>query len=249
MGEIGHNKPPDMCVTAGEVTNDLSRWMAENPAIETPEQAKEAKVFIDRANLCIKDLEDERKAQVGPLNEAVKKVNDTFRGPRELLGRVHEELKSRVDRFLVRVEGERIAAANVARLAAAESERLAREAEERERGAISGARSGECGIDVAGVSAAADAAFADYKAAEREAQLLERATKVKVTGGFTRAISLRDVKVVWVDEPVKAVADMEATDHTLSETIMDAILTAAKRFERKHGRYPEGIKVDTERRS
>lgn len=244
MNEIGHNQPPDMTATAGETANDLSGWMADNPVIQTEEQAREAKVYIDRGSLCVKDLEDERKGKVHPLNEEVKTINNYYRGPRELLEGVVDELKSRMDRFLLREEAKRIAAAEEATRLAEQAERIAREAERKEREAIDEADSGTLGLDIAAVTAAADRTFADYQKAERQAALAERETKVKIGGGFTRAFSLKERKVFMVDDPIAAMQALKEVP-----IVIESLIKAARAYEKFHGVCPPGIRIELDRRS
>src|SRR5512143_4346164 len=100
-----------MTATAGETAKDLSDWMAENPVIETEDQAREAKVYIDREKLCIQDLEAERDGKVRPLNEEVKKINEYYRSPRELVGKVLGELSKRIRDYIQQEEQIRATAA------------------------------------------------------------------------------------------------------------------------------------------
>lgn len=76
MHEIGHNLPPGMIDTAGEVTASLGKWLEDHPVIEGEDDAREAKVLVDRTKLCVKDLEAEREGKVKPLNLQVAKIND-----------------------------------------------------------------------------------------------------------------------------------------------------------------------------
>src|SRR5690349_12187194 len=139
----GHNRPPEMVTTVAEVTMELSHWLAEHPVIEQPDQAKESKLWLDRAVLAVADLEDERKTIVHPLNEQLKKINDRYRHPRELLQKVTNELRSRLDSYIIAEEKKRAAAAEHARVVAADAERVAREAERIERDALASAAAGE----------------------------------------------------------------------------------------------------------
>lgn len=246
MGEIGHNQPPDMTATAGEVASDLSGWMAENPTISTEDQAREAKVFIDRGALAVKDLEDERTGKVRPLNEQVKVINDHYRAPRELLERVVDELKSRMDRFLLEEERKRIAAAEEARRIAEAAERVARDAERVESERLAAAsESGELDINVQQTIKEADRAFAAYEKAVHQAQIAERETKVRIGGGFTRALSLRSKETIIVYDPIAAIKDIGLGN----ETIIEAITKAARAYKKVMNVYPSGIRIETERKS
>lgn len=245
MPEAGHNQPPDMTVTAGEVSNDLSGWMAEHPVIRNEDEAREAKVFIDRGSLCVKDLEDERKGKTAPLNEQIETINNHYRAPRELLRGVIDELKRRFDSFLLLEERKRVVAAQEAARAAERAEQVAREAERVEQEAREDADAGVAGLDIAAVTVGADKAFADYQKAAREAQRAERETNVKVGGGFRRALSLRSKEVIVVENPIAAIQEIGLGN----ETILEAIIKASRSFKKLHGRYPQGVGSYSERKS
>jgi len=244
MNEVGHNNPPDMTETAISTSGDLSAWMAFNPVIETEDQAREAKVFIDRAYLCVKDLEDERKGINKPFEEKIKGNNHHYRAPRELLEGVAHELKSRFDAFLLREESKRQAAAAEAARLAEEAERVAREAERKEREAADEAASGVIGHDISAVTADANQAFADYQKASRNAAIAERETKVKIGGGFRRALSLREKEILYVYNAEAAIATLGPTDD-----IVAAILKSARAYRKLNGKLPAGVSADIERKS
>lgn len=80
-----------------------------------------------------KALEDQRTSITGPINKALKAVNDLFRGPGDYLAQAEKIIKNKMLDYTT--EQERIAAAERARVEAAvrvERERLAREAAEAE---------------------------------------------------------------------------------------------------------------------
>lgn len=240
---FGHNQPPDMTITVGEVAKDLSDWMAEHPVIATEEEAREAKVLIDRANLGIKDLEDERTAKVRPLNEKVKEINDYYRGPREVLARILEIIRPRLGGYLAKEETKRIAIAEEAARRAEESEEAARQAERKELEIIEAANQGELGLNIADATREADQAFKDYQKADRQAALAEKETKVRIGGGFTRALSLRTRESVIVNDPIAAIQDIGLRN----EIILDAIVTASRAYKKLNGKYPDGVGVITRR--
>jgi hypothetical protein len=241
--EIGGNLPPSMSVTAGEVMRDLSSWMAEHPIIATDEEARESKVYLDRAKLCIADLEDEREKLVRPLNAEVQRINDVYRSPRTLLERVLNELKNRVSAFIRQEEEKRQRIAEEARRKAEAAELAAREAERVEQERIANISSGELGVDVAAAIEDADKAFNDYKRAERQAALAERETKVKIAGGFGRAISNRNKETLIVKDAVKAVTAMAD-----NEGIHEAIIKAARSYRSLRNQLPPGVISETERK-
>jgi len=234
---IGHNRP-EMIGTAVETTAAVSAFLCENPVVETEEQAREAKVFLDRGRLCIADIETERSGLTKPLNERLTQINSRYRGPKELLQKVVDELRSRLDRYIRAEEERRVAVAEQAAKSAELARVAAQEAERVERDALASAAVGELGIDVASVTANADTAFTDYQKAERQAALAERGTHVKIGGGFRRALGLRDREVLTVSDPFKAI------DHLWPNADIEAaIVKAARAYKKKHGKYPEGIWV------
>jgi hypothetical protein len=241
----GGNNPPDMAITVGEVTKDLSDYMAENPVVETDEQARESKLFIDRATLAIADLEAERKGINRPFEEKVKANNDHYRGPRSLLEGVLSELKSRFDTFLRGEEDKRRRVAVEAQRIADEAERIARSAEDREKRQIENSLSGELGVDIAGAITEADQRFAEFTKAAHQAAIAERETKVRIGGGFRRALSLRDKDTIVVEDPIEAIKDIGLTN----EIILEAIRKSARAYKKVFGRFPKGITVYTERKS
>ncbi len=240
--EIGGNNPPGMIEAINDTASDLNEWMKENPVIQSEEAAREAKLLLDRARLCVKDMEDERDGKVRPLNEQVKKINETYRGPRELMEVVGRELGNRLAAFIRSEEKKREEAAQEAQKRAAEAERIAREAERLEREAIGSADSGELGVDVKAAVVAADDSFKDFQRAAREAALAERETRVKVGGGFGRALGLRTQKTLLVLDCVKAVTELGMTG-----PIEEAVIKSARAFHKLHRRYPQGVVVDEER--
>ncbi len=242
MTGIGDNNPPDMATTAGEVTKYLSGWMAEHPTIETEEQARAGKIWADRAYLCLKDMDDERIGRVKPLNEKVKEINLSYRGPCDLLSGVMHELKSRIDRFLRVEENKRNAIAEEAAKVAQEAEQAARAAEQREREASADADTGVLGVDIADIQRETNEAYARADKAMRQATFADRETKVKVGGGFRRAVSLRNFEAIHIADAMEV---LNAVGFT--EGIKTELLKAARAYKRLKGEYPPGITVTIER--
>lgn len=244
MNDIGHNQPPDMSIMVGEVAQNLSDWMKDNPVIADESKAREAKIKIDVGKLAIADLEAERTAKVKPLNEQVKTINEGYRAPRELLRKVLDELERRVTDFLAKEEAKRIVAAEEARKAAEIAEQLARGAERSEQIALSNAAAGELDVSVMDAVAEADRSFTAYQKAERQAQIAEReAGNVRLGGGFTRALSLRSTEVLHVTDLMAAVGAMKE-----SARITEAVIKAARSYKKVYGKYPPGIEVQIERK-
>lgn len=233
---VGHNQPPSMVDYVREAVHGLSEWLSEHPVITTEEEAREGKVWIDRSALGIQDLEAERTNLVRPLNDQVKAVNTRYRGPRELLEKVADELKSRIDRYILGEEAKRRAVAAEAARIAQLAEDAARAAELKEQEAYIEADAGVLGLDIAAVTANADSAFAEHQKAQRQAALAEKETHVKVGGGFRRAASLRETEVIHIADAMKVLSAVGFT-----EGIKTELLKAARAYKRLKGEYPPGI--------
>lgn len=235
------NNPPDMTVTLSEVVASLSDWMADHPIISTENEARDAKVLIDRAKLGLKDLDDERDRKVRPLNNQVAEINAHYRPARTLTEKVLNEALRRVTDFIAREEAKRIRIAEEARKAAEAAEKAAREAEQRERDALADAKDGAV-VHVADASAEADAAFAEYQRAERQAALADRDAKVKIGGGFTRSLSLKNKETLVVRDAISAIKAIGSTPD-----IEAAIIKCARSFRSLHGELPNGVESIMER--
>lgn len=246
---IGNNNPPGPIKHARTVIDDINSFLADHPTIETEEDARLAKPFLDRAKLSLEEIEAERDGKVRPLNEKVSSINAEYKAlhntdPKKpgLFDKIVIELKSRIAAFLIKEEERREAAAELARQAQEEAERLAREAEEKEAETIANAKAGEV-VDVAGVTQAADEAFSEFERSSRFAARAEKETKVKIGGGFDRSASLRTVETLHLDSYGKAITAIGPNDK-----IRDAILSAARDYRKQNGKLPEGVRAETDRK-
>lgn len=235
MPGIGHNNAPSMTETAGETMRDISAWLSENVVI-TEDTAKDAKVFLDRGKLCLKDLDDERDSKVRPLNEQVREINDGYRAPKGLLERVLQELSGRLTFFIKEEKRKREEAAREASRIAEEAEQRARDAERAEQDAIGSANSGELGVDIAAHVAEADNAFREFEKATRAAAIAEKETKVKVSGGFSRSIGLKNKEKLILVNALLALQEMGT-----SSDVEEAILKSARAYRNATGDLPEGV--------
>jgi hypothetical protein len=243
LATIGHNNPPDVIEAAHETMQALSDWMKERPVITTEDETREAKKLLDRAKGCAAEIENERDRQVRPLNEKIAGINATYKPVHNedtkkpgTLDRIIIELKSRLAVFIKAEEKRRFAEAEAKRLAAEEAERLAREAEAKEREAITNAQAGELGVDVTQVVIEADSRFAEFKKADREAARADRATHVKIGGGWGNSVSLRTKETLVLVSYAKAITAIGPNDK-----IRDAILSAARDYRKEKGCLPEGV--------
>lgn len=248
IASIGHNNPTpaDLAVDA---MRDLSAWMAEHPVIETEDDARAAKLLLDRAKGCAGDIEAERDKLVRPLNDEIAAINAEYKAIHNtdkkkpgILDQVVNELRQRLTDFLQREEQRRQREAEEKRRAAELAAQAAAEAEAQKQQAIENASAGELGVDVTQVVVKATEAVNEARKTDWAAQRADRDTNVRIGGGFRKAVSLRTVETLSVTDPIAAIRVMGAT-----ENITDAILSAARDYRRKHGSLPAGVSSATTR--
>jgi hypothetical protein len=238
----GHNQPPTQIEFTNETSGALGEWLKTHPVVQTEDEARDGKLLVDRAMGCLGDLEAERDGKVRPLNEQVRQINDTYRSPRTVLERILDELKDRLDAWRKAEEDRRREIADAARAAAEEAERIAREAEEREQEAKDDAQAG-VETDIGPATTAADLAFTEYERATLALARANREIVVRIGGGFNRALSARTKEVLIITDIEKVIAETGWTERVLS-----AILIEAREYRKQHGRLPNGIISQKERR-
>ena len=249
LAEIGHNKPPETIEAANDTMAALSDWMKEHPVIQAQEEAREAKLLLDRAKACAGEIENERDRLVRPLNEQIVVINSKYKpvhnaDPKKpgTLDRIIAELKARLSLFIKAEEARREQEAAEKRRIAEEAERVARAAEQAEREAIANAQAGELGVDVTQVVIEADSRFAEFQKADRAAQRADRETHVRIGGGWSNAVSLRTKETLILDDPIQAIRAIG-----VNEKIRDVILSAARDYRKLKGKLPTGVSSVTER--
>lgn len=247
---VGGNNPPGPLEAAEITIRALSDFMKDHPVIQSEEDARAAKPFIDRAKIAMDEIEADRDSKVRPLNQQVAEINAEYKAvhntdPKKpgTLNKIYNELKERVAKFLRDEEQRRLREAAAARAAAEEAERQAREKEAAERKALENASVGEIDIDVAEVTKEADESFATFQRASRFADRAEKDTHVKLGGGFAQAVSLRTAETLNLDDALKALVVIGVTDK-----IRDAILSAARDYRKLHGKLPDGVSSTKERK-
>lgn len=232
----GHNNPPSAIDDAREAFKALSAFLARVPAITDETGAREAKLFSDRTKATLKCLEEAREKDSAPLHEAWKAAIAKFKPAQDSLKKLADELAARLTAYAKAEKAKREAIAAEAARVAAEKERLARAAEEAERAAIEDAKVGAF-TDVGAATDRADEAFADFQRQSRFAARAEKDVKVRIGGGFDKALSLRTVKTLALDDAAKAIEAMGVT-----EKIRDAILSSARDWRKTHdGALPAGV--------
>lgn len=246
---IGSNHPPGPIEHAQSVIDDINAWLSDHPTVETEDDARAAKPYLDRAKVSLEEVEAERDSKVRPLNEQVSAINGKYKAlhnidPKKpgLFDKIVIELKARVAAFMIKEEQRRAREAELARQAQEEAERLAREAEAKEAEALEDARAGEI-VDVAEVTKQADAAFEEFERQSRFTARAEKDTKVKIGGGFGRTAALREVETLHLDSyglALKAIGP--------NEKIAEAILSCAREYRKTHGELPAGVRATYERK-
>jgi hypothetical protein len=240
----GHNLPPSPIDYAREAMSDLANFLTETPVIQTPEQAKQGALFVERSRKTLQDLDDARKSEVSPLNERVKGINEQYRSVSGPMDNVLSELRRRLTDYAAREEARRLREAELARQAAADAEMEARRAEEAEREAKANATLGEV-TDVAAAIVEADQSFSRFAKADRAAQIAESQTHVRLPsqlGG--KALGLRTKETLFVDDPIAAVTALLRVD---AMAIHAAILSSARSYRRVVGELPPGVRSEITR--
>jgi hypothetical protein len=163
--------------------------------------ADELKAIKVRANT----IEEQRTAITGPINKALKAVNDLFRGPGELLAQAEKMLKGKMvawdqeQQRLARIEREKAEAIAAAERKKLEDEAAARQAEAYAQAAAAAKAAAEGNAQAAALArAAADRANAEAQASATAAQLVVAApavVAVEKTKGISTSTKL-DFEVV-----------------------------------------------------
>jgi hypothetical protein len=89
----------------------------------------------------------------------------------------------------------------------------------------------------------ADQAFSRFEKLDRAKEIAAKDSKVRISGGYGRALSLRTIEVLHVDDAAKALAAMG-----LTEDLRQALLTEARAYRKTTGNLPEGITATTEQK-
>jgi len=249
---IGANNPPGPIDYARETMEAINKWMEDHPVILTEADAREAKLLVDRSKSSLAEIEAERDNKVRPLNEQVKQINTEYKSyhnpdPKTpdksgIYDKIANELRARLEAFLIAEENKRKAAAREAERIAQAALGAAREAEAKEREAIENARVGEFGVNVAEVTREADTAFKAFTQAARVAEIAQVDTRFKVGGGFLKPTGLRTNKVLVLND-VKAAIDAIG----MTEKIRDAVLSSARDYRKLRNELPKGVSEVEER--
>lgn len=227
---------------AEDTLNAINDWMKDHPVIEDEDMARAGKAMLDRGILARDDMTAERRSKVDPLNAQVESINVQYRGPVASVRQVLEVLDERLRAFMRAEEMKRLEAARQARILAEQKEKEAREAEAREKEQLANADAGELDVDVVQVIQQADDAFSEYKTAERAANIAERDAKVRIGGGFRRAIGLKKKEVLVLVDVIECLEDLGS----IPEGVEAELLKAARAYRKVNKKLPRGIEAREE---
>jgi hypothetical protein len=250
----GNNPPPDepllpaSIIEAKATQRSISAYLADNPVVQTMDEANLAKIFIDDAKGALATMEKERDGIVRPHNESVAATNTTFKAVSVPLKKLLDIALSRVEAFRQAEIRRKEAEAKEARRIAEEAAHLARQAAEAEAQAKLEAEHGVF-TDVGAAVEDADAAFLALEQAQRALKSAEKATNVRIDNGDGRALSARAAEVLIITDAVKVVrALIEFNgDGRLHERIEHAIISAAREYRQTKGHLPAGVSSSTTR--
>jgi hypothetical protein len=239
---IGGNSPPvetklDFATTA---MNLMTKYLNDTPVISTGAEAEAAKVQIETARGCLAAIEVERDGKVRPLNDKVAEINGIYKAVSAPFKTVLDQVRERLTDYAHAVEKARQRIADIKRREAEQLIAKAREAERLEREAIDNARLGEVDARVAETIVQADAAFADAKRANRQANVAERdADTVRIGGGNGRSLGMRTTTTLTLDDPIAAI---KAMGGKVSEKTAESILSDARAWRKLNDqRWPAGV--------
>lgn len=186
---VGGNHPPpydpDVFAACEKKTREFAdaggEWL-DLPEIETEEQAQALADFISGARGVFKEVDEARKAQNRPHDEAIDATNKAFRGLTDAITKMVEKLKPKQAAYLQKKQDE----------ARKEQERLRAEAEAARKLAAEQAAAAAARNDVMAEAEAERLA----KEAERLAKEAAREVKANIqsASGGGRTMSLREVR-------------------------------------------------------
>lgn len=217
----------------------LKAFIADNPVIQTAEEAQKAAAWIEGTRKTLAAMEDERKPKVDPLNAALGGINEAYRTVRQPLEAMLNVLRKRWNTWDAAERERREAEARRAQEAADEAARQAQVLIDQANDAIAAADVGAC-EDVGTAVIDAQSAIATANKLDRIAGRAERATNVRVAstlGG--KALASRRQRVIVIDDPCAAIKAIGLTDK-----IREAIQQSAKAFEEATGELPAGTHED-----
>lgn len=249
---IGDNNPPEPTPIerAGEAMIALSNFLNETPVIETGAHLVEAKRLVEHARGAMAEMEAERVALVDPLNKQVTAINGKYKSVHNTDGKkpgtfdkMLFELRLRLTAYGIAEEAKREREAELAKIALAEAEAAARQAEQTEQQAKQEAVVGVIDTGVGEAIANADQKFSEFEHASRFAARAEKAIPFRIGNGSGKALGMRTEKTLVLESYGRAIKAIGPND-----AIKEAILTAARAYRKQHGQLPDGVSETQERK-
>jgi hypothetical protein len=218
----------------------LKAFITDNPVIQTAEEAQAAYARIEATRRTLTAMEDERKPKVGPLNAALKSINDPYRIIREPLESLLKILVNRYNKWDDDERKRREAIAAEARRVAEEAAAAAQLLIDQANDAIAAADVGAC-EDVGTAVVDAEEAMHTANILDRTARRTEKAAAhVRVASelGGHAGTSRR--------KPIIVIHDLAAAIEAIGpvENILIAVRQAAKAFKEANGKMPKGCRED-----
>ncbi len=239
-------------VLATEAQKQLTN--AKDYVIDSPTMFELASEDLMKVKALQKDVEAKRTAITGPINQAVKAINDLFRAPKEFLDQAESTLK----RAMVTYSNEQERLAAEARRKAEEEarierERLAKIEREQAEAAAKAQAEAQAAAEAGDKEAAAKAMQAAQEAQEQAAMAAMTANVVTVTPAVeapakVSGISSRSTfsaEVIDLMELVKAVAEGKAPIECIAPDTK--FLGAQARAFKKAGQLYPGVLAKEER--
>lgn len=238
---IGGNSPPAPLDEARISFKALSDFVIANPVIETEDQARAAKRFLDQGARTIASIEDAQKAESAPLHAAWKEAIARYKPALGHCERIVSIIKDRLTTYMRAEEDRRSQDAEQIRLAALKAEQAAADAARAEAEAQDNAEMGEFTDVIAAMEASQQTASAAAKL-NRQAIIAEKDVRVRLGGGLGKTTTLRNKEILAITDPVKAIAEIG-----LTADISEAILKGARAFRKLRDRLPDGIVSEIDR--
>lgn len=219
-------------------------FIEDTPVVEDEATALKANEMLSIVKGSFDAVEKARDEVAKPLYTAWMDARNGFAPALSNLNILKTTIGNRLTVFMKAEEARRAREAEALRQEALKKEEAAREAERIEREAVEDANLGEVGVNVAGATAQADAAFQDFEKTAREAALAEKNETVRMRSRFApRATSLRNVEVLSVTNINNAISALWPNDK-----ILEAVLSAAREYRKQSGKLPDGVDAEVERR-
>lgn len=234
---IGHNMPPgpalppDLDETIRDFLDAGGAWL-DLKSIETKEQSQKATDFVSGARAVFKKIDDERKSQKKPHDDAGKAVQEFFAPLLKKIELAADKVKELQAAFLKKERDRE----------EAERRELERKAREEAEAAEAARAAAEARNDLSGMVDAEEA----KKAAEKAASGPAKAAAASATGAG-RAMSLRKVYSCTVENRGPALSYFR--DHPEVIALIERLATAEVRSQQGEKTAPPGFRLNVEEKA